>query len=495
MFRFVSLRPAAILAAASVIAFTAPVSAQSAPAKSAKAKPDYAALCGQQDAGAPPSTKPSDTAQTARISPAQLRADLAKAASVLHHCDPDLGHSADPAKIDAMLHTIASSLNHPMTRDEAWRAFARLNPVIADGHTGIFFNSWRKESKAHLASDGVFFPFEVDVSTNGQLRVLTALGGRHSALAGARITAINGVTADKIVSALLARVHGDTPAFRAGLLSRRFAFFYWKMYGTKAAFDIGVEQGGARKNLHIAGRGATPVALAEQTEFSQAFHFRLLPCRSALLTINIFYWPDKERFYAFTKDAFTKIKKAGVKTLIIDIRRNEGGDDDMWIKGIMPYIATTKYRFASAYKKRVLPHHTEDGYKIGDVASGAMDSWTQPELDNPLHYSGKTIVLIGRATYSSAILFTNVMQEFNFARIAGQGGMARADQSGGTFSTVLPNTGLEVGWPRFILTRPSGKTTPQFVEPDVVIARDPLQPSAAITKLLHCASTKSDPHS
>jgi hypothetical protein len=96
--------------------------------------------------------------------------------------------------------------------------------------------------------------------------------------------------------------------------------------------------------------------------------------------------------------------------------------------------------------------------------------------------------LIGKATYSSSILFTNVMQYFGFATIAGEGNLARADQTGGTRDTYLPNTGLDVGWPRFILYRPSGERTPEFVAPDIAIPDDPFHPRAAFAKLTSCKS-------
>jgi C-terminal processing protease CtpA/Prc len=169
------------------------------------------------------------------------------------------------------------------------------------------------------------------------------------------------------------------------------------------------------------------------------------------------------------------------------VRQNGGGDDDMWMQGILRYIADKPYRWASRYEKKVTPGHVDAGQKVGDIVHGSIDRMIQPQLDDPLHYRGKVYLLVGRQTYSSAVLFSNTVQDFKFGTIAGQGGIVRTAQSGGIQSFTLPNSGLAVTAPRFILTRPSGETTPTFVEPDVSVTDDPLRPMAAVEEVLRIA--------
>jgi hypothetical protein len=61
----------------------------------------------------------------------------------------------------------------------------------------------------------------MQVSPDGALYVERGLGGIGDVLAGAEVTTINGADAHAVSAALLARVHGDTPAFRDALLSRK----------------------------------------------------------------------------------------------------------------------------------------------------------------------------------------------------------------------------------------------------------------------------------
>ncbi len=104
----------------------------------------------------------------------------------------------------------------------------------------------------------------------------------------------------------------------------------------------------------------------------------------------------------------------------------------------MPYFATRAYRNGGDYLKKVIPGHQAPNEKLGDVVTGSVATWEPPQLDNPLLFTGKIYVLYGRQTYSSAILFTNVMQDFGFGTVVGQQGYARAKQSGGTKFFIKP---------------------------------------------------------
>lgn len=118
------------------------------------------------------------------------------------------------------------------------------------------------------------------------------------------------------------------------------------------------------------------------------------------------------------------------------------------------------------------------------MVRGFGDSWVAPDLANPLHFYGRTYVLVGRLTYSSAVLFSNVVQDFGFAQLVGAGGYARARQTGGVQNVVLPNTKLEISIPRFIVDRPSGARAPAMVHPDIVLPDSPFDRGELVRTLL-----------
>ena len=416
--------------------------------------------------------------EAATFSPEQLRADLASIESALERTHPDVSHSVDPAVLARAFDDVRSKLDRPMTADEAWKVMSGLNPVMADGHLTVLYpGGAAAEIQRHLKSGGRLFPYAVHVTQSGAIFVRSRVDGSATPLAGKRIDTIEGVPADDVAEKLLAHMNGDTPALRAELLSERFAFWYWKFFGEHRSFRLRI--GGAESVAE--GSGDTPPAYREKT-FEQLFRFELLADNAALLTIDEFYWSDKPKFYEFTRAAFERMRDAGTRTLIIDIRANPGGDDDVWYEGIMPYIATKPYRNGSTYVLKIIEGRAKEGQKVGDVVHGAQETVYQPQLDNPLRFKGKVYVLISPRTYSSAVLFSTAVQDHGFGTLVGVGGGARSTQSGGTQNIKLPNTQMTVVVPRFVLTRASGRVG--LLQPDVLVVGDPFRPMSAIDSIL-----------
>ncbi len=411
------------------------------------------------------------------FTPEQLRADLASIQSALERTHPHVAHSVDPAVLARAVDDVRSKLDRPMTADEAWKVMSGLNPAMADGHLTVAYpGGVAAEVQRHLKSGGRLFPYAVYI-TDGAIFVRSRVDGSATPLAGKRIDTIEGVPADEVVEKLLAHMNGDTPALRAEFLSDRFAFWYWKFFGERRSFRLRI--GGAESVTEAS--GDTPSAYREKI-FERQFRFELLAGNAALLTIDEFYWSDKPKFYEFTRAAFERMRGAGTRTLIIDIRANPGGDDDVWYEGVMPYIATKPYRNGSTYLLKIIEGRAKEGQKVGDVVHGAQETVYQPQLDNPLRFKGKVYVLISPRTYSSAVLFSNAVQDNGFGTLVGVGGGARSTQSGGIQFIKLPHTQMTAVVPRFVLTRSSGRGG--LLQPDILVVDDPFRPMAAIDSIL-----------
>src|SRR5262245_32391437 len=177
-------------------------------------------------------------APPATFTASELRADLVQLVRALHDMPPDLARSADVVQLERATGDIDAQLTGPLDRDGAWRLFATLNPLLGDGHLFVGFLDWRGETRAHLAAGGLLFPFEMRVTPDCGLRPRAMLGGAGSNAAQAAITRVNGVPARTVCEEILARAHGETRAFRIDLVSRRFWFYYWKVFGAPADFDI-----------------------------------------------------------------------------------------------------------------------------------------------------------------------------------------------------------------------------------------------------------------
>jgi len=417
-----------------------------------------------------------------RFTVEQLQQDMRFIRQSIDEIHPDPAFSIPPGQLDAALEAAGRQLSAPMSRDEAWRVLGKLNPLFADAHFALVQPDWRAQGAAHLASGGVLFPFEVQASADGSLFVRASLGGGASPLAGKQVDSIDGVPAARLVQELLQFVHGDTPQHRAEVLSRRWWFYYWKLHGAPRSYAVSHDG----KPVDVAGSSARPEALvgSNEADFDQVYRFELLGKRAALMTLGQFEWPDKPKFLAFTAAAFARMREAGVTTLLIDVRENPGGDDDMWKDGVLPYIATRPYRHTSTYIKKVIPGRGSETERVGDIIRGSHENWDQPQAGNPLHFGGRVIVLVGGMTYSSAVLFSNVIQDFKFGQLAGTARYVRTRQSGGIQVRTLPNTGLNLVVPRMILERPAGRGAPAMLQPDIALPDDPFNRRALIDALL-----------
>jgi len=423
---------------------------------------------------------PDGRAEPQRYTAEQVRADIDAIEAGIAMTHPDLAHSVQPAHVTQALEALRRRVHDGMDQDAVWRELSTLNPLFADAHFFVPYPSWRGETKRHLEQGHTLFPFEVSVDMSGRVRIVSELGGARSPHAGASIDAINGIPARDIARELLAHVHGDSLRFRADLLSKRWWFFFWKVHGAPSNFDIALQNSNDRP-LRIPGSSSQPATMIGEEDFNRNFAFELLPDGVALMTVRTFSWADPDAFFEFTRRSFQRMRMAGTRSLLIDVRQNGGGDDAMWLKGLLPYIADRPYRWASRYTKRVLKDDPEKQERAGDVLSGSVDTWMSPLSDNPLHFGGKVRVLVGAGTYSSAVLFANTMQDFGLGMLIGEGSSVRTTQTGGIQRIDLPNSGLVLWSPRFVLVRPSGKPSPQWLTPDVTVADDPLDAQAMIS--------------
>ncbi|UVW29408.1 S41 family peptidase [Massilia sp. H6] len=401
-----------------------------------------------------PTAAADEASQT--VTAAQFRADLAFMRETIVRMHPDPEFSTNKRALDTAFDRLGQDVPPRLTRDEAWRRLASLNPLFADAHFLVGYADWRGDTLSWLAGGGTLFPLEVELDEDAELYVRRATPSAERE----RIVSINGIDARTVVRTLLAKTHGDTPSFRARLLAQRWWLFYWKTYGAPLQYRLALEKGGQGRIVDLPGSRAVPAFMRDEAQFAHQFNLDIRCCGSAVLTVGSFSASDPAPFMAFTHDAFTKIRNAGVTSLVIDISNNGGGDDAMWLDGLMPYLATTPYRTGSTYRAM---SRARPGVQ-GEVSDGEISTWRQPQLNHPLHFGGKIVVKIGPATYSSAILFANVMRDFGLAKLVGRGGAARRSQSGGVRGVSLPHTGLVLSLPRFILDPPAGRVPGALLE-------------------------------
>ena len=92
-----------------------------------------------------------------QLTVAQLQEDLAFLKKSIALTHPDTSYSADNAALQHAFASVENKLSKPMTRDQAWRVLATLNPVFSDAHLLVSMGDFEKQAQAHLEAGGGFF--------------------------------------------------------------------------------------------------------------------------------------------------------------------------------------------------------------------------------------------------------------------------------------------------------------------------------------------------
>ncbi|WP_176885104.1 S41 family peptidase [Dyadobacter soli] len=173
---------------------------------------------------------------------------------------------------------------------------------------------------------------------------------------------------------------------------------------------------------------------------------------------------------------FAVIRRDGVTRLAIDVSSNDGGASavgNMIIKHIFPkpyksysmswkrseaYLAKlTSWGFSDEHYQKAAP---------GEMLHFQSGTVVPAKVSDP--FEGKVIVIIGPATFSSAIMFATLVQDNAMARLAGESPEnGHPTHFGEMYSTVLPNAQLELRFGVKEWVRPAGRGKVNKLVPDL----------------------------
>jgi peptidase S41-like protein len=420
------------------------------------------------------------------ITQADLVSDFDAWMAGMRALNPDISIRADVRAIDRQATLIRGSLTRPMTRREAWKQFAKLNPYLKDGHSGIYMPDYRDALDAHVTAGGHIVPVEVRFAADRSLRVFTVTPGAGDVTPGDRLLSINGHSTRDLLAAMVQRSPGDTLAFQRAYVERRFAALYWFLYGDTGQYDLAVAsvQSGCHLQVRLEGARRLPEALEPNPTAQELFGWRILPGDVGYLRVDAFDPREGDALANIAKTAFTQFKQRGIHALIIDVRENGGGDDPLWQQDLMEYITDKPYAQLSRYVQRITKDNADPGDVVGDVKRGDYTDRFNPNPDEPIRFHGPVYILAGPFSYSATIQFIVAAQDFGIAKIAGEETAALSCQTGQVRRIEQAKTGLSAASPVIAYTRPSGHGCERGVIPDVPISINQVLPDETLYSLL-----------
>lgn len=216
---------------------------------------------------------------------------------------------------------------------------------------------------------------------------------------------------------------------------------------------------------------AIPIVAAGARNFKDAIRFEIVDANTAYLAVDTFVnyrQPvDPEEVYA---PIFAQIKQAGIKKLIVDLRKNGGGSNDA-SQGLMRFLLTEEKAlyndmymktldmdgirpYLSSWDERVL-----DPYRIAfskrDEQHYSLRAFLTDDLDtvkpHELAFDGQLIALTSESNSSgSAMLLTHLSEQDN-ATLIGQktGGSSTGPTAGVLITLTLPHSNITARVPVF----------------------------------------------
>ncbi len=225
--------------------------------------------------------------------------------------------------------------------------------------------------------------------------------------------------------------------------------------------------------------------------YEDLWQFEVLDAQTAYLRLGTFVtWNMEMDWKAFLKDTFKKLEKEEIPHLILDIRGNEGGADEV-IEELGKYLvkrsvtlegtkSLLRYQRVPDALRPYLGTWDETYFDISAQVEAAGDGYYRQKGDDfgPLElpagkraYKGKVFLLIDAGNSSATFLLSRMARESGAATLVGQktGGSLRGINGGMMFMLRLPNSRIEVDIP-LIGTFPLGEQPDRGLQPDIPVA-------------------------
>jgi len=304
---------------------------------------------------------------------------------------------------------------------------------------------------------------------------------------GDRIIKINGHKVDSLVKVLSA-YYGGLPHWRHHRVVDNLVYDLYRFH-IRAPFHIEYISSNQKKQNTNTGATAAEIskAIDAKTKSKEVpFTFERLKDNIGYLNFWNMDYSYGRQFDSFLLKTFTDIQQKPVQALIIDLRKNGGGDSKLGYN-LLQLITDKPFRMSGGIIWKVsqefkdyvntMDSARKSGYDFyfakqnGDFISGADDP--EKPKDNPLRYKGNVCFLIGNNTFSSANMLAATVMDYKLATLIGEKSGEAPNDYGDVLRLKLPYTGMIFATSSKQFLRPNGdKNDMNPVLPDIYVKQN-----------------------
>jgi hypothetical protein len=379
--------------------------------------------------------------------PIDLQRDVGSLVSYLEETHPNPYFTYSKEKFYEDISKVKQRIDKPLNVIEFYLLLEPIIVKLKDGHTDLELpisefnkinpNPFRLPLKLKFSTKKPFIINQDAYEESTSSKIPT----------GAEICSINGISADKIVSDIIAMTAGESNEFRLAYGSSFFTFFLKELYNIDKVYDINYSSNGQQSSVNLRGIRETELTKLEkgksQTTSASAsagpYQLHIMDSLSTAI-IDFRSFKDKSAFNLFADSAFSLLKEKGIKNLIIDIRYNLGGDSDIGDDFLQYFIDSDFTQYSKLVKKysrlQKERYRNNENTCVGDSAyiemmnkpNGSMEIEFSPMVkkrNTPTSFVGNLFVLTSPFTFSSAADFAQAVKHYNLGKIVGEetGGM------------------------------------------------------------------------
>lgn len=419
-----------------------------------------------------------------KLSFEQAESDLNFLLEKLESIHPNL-YAYTPKKIiNKEKEKILRQFNPPISRMDFAKQVIPLIARLNDGHTFMIFPF--EEEEAYSISNGTYFPFDI-VICDKKVLIKTSYLNNADIVSGMEIRSVNGLRIEKLLEIMKNYVSGETKHFRLQAVARNFRRFLLHIFEMRSDFTVEFSSG-ENQRLTKKVPGLTAATIIEkrkqlpstQNQTNTPFIFSSFKNKGfGGLTINTFDGNLFENFKQFLQKTFEQIRLEKLENLIIDIRRNGGGDTRL-VNLFFDYITKKNYTLFEKVEFKISPEvereprfadflKSEEFVKLRKGNFVYWNSNLQKPNNNEFSFNGKVFLLISGQTFSSASDLAAAFKCYKMGTIVGEETGGIGISYGELISVTLPNTKLIANVSSKKFVSPCGKSDLRGIIPDFKI--------------------------
>lgn len=366
--------------------------------------------------------------------------------------------------------------------------------ISLKGAVGIFQKVISKANTGHAEIDfpaqsyidfvqkkGKIFPLEIALEDD-KAYIRRNYSENREIRTGAEIVEINDKKIDDILGLMYPHISAERPYLKKAKIEFwSFPRLYWQIFGEVDDFSVSVKENDQIKEYRLQSVAALEDYEYKRKDILSSDRRLRFYANTAYLNPGNFSG-DEEDYQKFIDSAFTAIKEESSKNLIIDLRNNAGGNNS-FSDYLISYFANKAFRWNSSFHLKTskylkqntrLNSDTTDAYfqEILRQPNGRVFPYhfeaMQPQSPEK-RYKGEVFVLINRQTYSQAAVAAGLIQDYQFATLAGEETGDFPTLYASLFTVELPNTRIPVKIPKAYMVRVNKSERPEGVKPEITI--------------------------